>query len=362
MKPLVLHPSSGKRQTIPNNQTLEVGSGITSTIGSGQNLTLSSDTDYIVVNSAKSLNLGTGISLSQNAIERQDVGNLSIATQDNTLTFNIGYDSLTWNIAGNLIPTQDLALNLGNDLSRLGEVHTTRLDLRQDTTNTLVSSLSATSMSVVNNFNFKVLNANALRLSTTACTVLSNFTLDTTGTGNINLPNNLSSRFKIEGVSVSAQVTAANLSNLTDGSFTDLHHHNSNQIKSATSGEIIPNGAPVGVENSGGVPRLFMANAASSGNRHFAIGFSTNTFLFNTSARYFIWGEIEVPDSRWVVPTTVSDIGSVVYLSTTMGKVTLTPPVAAGTYVQKLGIITSVGSSPGTTKVLIQPSHSILNS
>ncbi len=53
-------------------------------------------------------------------------------------------------------------------------------------------------------------------------------TLATTGTGNINLPNNGSARFQIEGVAVSANVTAANLGTLTAGSSSNadaLHTH-----------------------------------------------------------------------------------------------------------------------------------------
>ena len=51
-------------------------------------------------------------------------------------------------------------------------------------------------------------------------------TLSTTGTGNINLPNNGSARFKVEGVSVGSTVTAANLGTLTNASNADaLHSH-----------------------------------------------------------------------------------------------------------------------------------------
>lgn len=52
--------------------------------------------------------------------------------------------------------------------------------------------------------------------------------LSTTGTGNINLPNNGSARFQIETVAVSANVTAANLGTLTAGAASvadSLHTH-----------------------------------------------------------------------------------------------------------------------------------------
>lgn len=62
----------------------------------------------------------------------------------------------------------------------------------------------------------------------TQFTVQAGITFNTTGSGNINLPNNGSSRFKVEGFSVSANVTAANLSTLTAGSSSNadsLHTH-----------------------------------------------------------------------------------------------------------------------------------------
>src|SRR3990167_741236 len=53
-------------------------------------------------------------------------------------------------------------------------------------------------------------------------------TLSTTSTGNIDLPNNASAKFKIETVAVSANVTAANLGTFTAGSTSNadsLHTH-----------------------------------------------------------------------------------------------------------------------------------------
>lgn len=62
----------------------------------------------------------------------------------------------------------------------------------------------------------------------TTITVQAGATLTTTSTGNINLPNNGSSKFQIETVAVSANVTAANLGTLTAGPASNadaLHTH-----------------------------------------------------------------------------------------------------------------------------------------
>lgn len=62
----------------------------------------------------------------------------------------------------------------------------------------------------------------------TAITVQAGATLATTSTGNINLPNNGSARFKVEGTSVGSTVTAPNLDTLTNGSNADALHTHSN--------------------------------------------------------------------------------------------------------------------------------------
>lgn len=61
-----------------------------------------------------------------------------------------------------------------------------------------------------------------------AVTVPAGATLQTAGTGNVDLPNNASARFKVEGAPVAASVTAANLGALTAGAASNadaLHTH-----------------------------------------------------------------------------------------------------------------------------------------
>ena len=68
-------------------------------------------------------------------------------------------------------------------------------------------------------------------------TVATGKTLGTTGTGNINLPNNGSARFQIEASSVSANVTAANLGTLTASTTSNadaLHTHSFNKLTAAS--------------------------------------------------------------------------------------------------------------------------------
>ena len=68
--------------------------------------------------------------------------------------------------------------------------------------------------------------------------IVSGATLGTVSTGNINLPNNGSARFKIEGTSVGSTVTAANLDTLTNGSDADALHTHDSAIFYGPSGEL----------------------------------------------------------------------------------------------------------------------------
>jgi len=77
----------------------------------------------------------------------------------------------------------------------------------------------------VSSGNLSLSAATAILLGTNT-TVSAGVLLSTAGSGNINLPNNGSARFQVEGVAVSANVTAANLGLLTGGSNADaLHVH-----------------------------------------------------------------------------------------------------------------------------------------
>lgn len=194
--------------------------------------------------------------------------------------------------------------------------------------------------------------------------------LSTTGSGNINIPNRASARFQIEGTAVAGTVTADNLSILTGTNVnpigsaypnaSTMHHHTETAIFATTGESLVAGIGPVGIENSGGLPRVFYASANASGNRKFVIGFPRSNFGTDTLSDIHVAGEVTLLDSRWDVVPTVSDIGALVYLSANAGKITLTAPTTSGHYVQKVGIITNAGGAVNTSKVLIQIGPSTL--
>lgn len=190
--------------------------------------------------------------------------------------------------------------------------------------------------------------------------------LTTTGSGNINLPNNGSARFQIEGNPVSANVTAANLNILTAGPTSNadaLHVHttsgipgNANQL----SGGAITTGQIVAIVNSAGNPVWQPANAAGAGNLINAVGVSATTVGgAGSQIAVTIVGEIAVPDSVWDSVPAAANVGSRVYLSPlTPGNWTLTAPSTATQWVLKMGILTRGGS--GTSRVAIQIGEGLL--
>ena len=73
-------------------------------------------------------------------------------------------------------------------------------------------------------------------------TVQAAATLTTTGNGNINLPNNGSSRFKIETVAVSANVTSVNLGTLTAGIASNADSLHTHTLSASLPAKFIPVG------------------------------------------------------------------------------------------------------------------------
>lgn len=191
----------------------------------------------------------------------------------------------------------------------------------------------------------------------TAVTVQSGATLTTTGTGNINLPNNGSARFKIESTSVGSTVTAPNLDTLTNGSNADaLHTHSGVSASSVaitkTADENLSAGNLLALGFNGGTPICNKADANGSGTRPNAVGFTAAAVTASNPATIVVSGEVAVADASWDSVPTTSDVGAPVYMSETAGNVTLTAPSTSGSTVQKVGIV-SVGGS-GAVKVLVQ--------
>jgi hypothetical protein len=191
----------------------------------------------------------------------------------------------------------------------------------------------------------------------TAVTVQAGVTLATTGSGNINLPNNGSARFQIESTSVGSTVTAPNLDTLTNGSNADaLHTHSGVSASSVaitkTADENLSAGNLLALGFNGGTPICNKADANGAGTRTNAVGFTAAAVTASNPATIVVSGEVAVADASWDSVPTTSDVGAPVYMSETAGNVTLTAPSTSGSTVQKVGIV-SVGGT-GAVKVLVQ--------
>jgi len=193
----------------------------------------------------------------------------------------------------------------------------------------------------------------------TNITVAAGKVLGTTGTGNIDLPNNASAKFKIEGVAItSLLVTAPNLDTLCNGSdATALHTHSTGNVVAAVAGESLPVvGSQLGFENVTGSPRAFLAAAANAGNRRRSVGVNLAIAAAAGAAVSIITAgaELAIPDSQWDALPAVTDVGAIAYLSKTAGKAALSVAAfVAGDSVQQVGIITR--GATNAVKLLIQP-------
>jgi hypothetical protein len=182
--------------------------------------------------------------------------------------------------------------------------------------------------------------------------------LSSPGTGNINLPNNANARFKIESVAVGATVTAPALNTLTSGANADALHVHAGLGTSAVdwpgvSGEALAAGVVVALDDSGGVPRVFRADANGAGERVNGVGFNISAVgASGLAVSVRLAGEIAVADALWDAVPTTAQVGRRVYMSETVGNVTLTAPALPGSMVLRVGIV-SVGGA-GVTRLIIQ--------
>lgn len=195
-----------------------------------------------------------------------------------------------------------------------------------------------------------------LAIDGATATVQAGRTLDTTGTGNINLPSNGSARFNIESVAVGATVTALNLDTLTDGSDASaLHTHGVSTI-SGTSGEALDAGELVSIADVVGVPKVFKADADGTGTTPNGFAIVTNTVAgVDLAVTLQTGGEIVVADLQWDVVPVVGDVGKEVFMSTTPGNVTITAPAVGS--VRRVGFVTVGGV--GAVKIAISIGNAI---
>lgn len=95
-----------------------------------------------------------------------------------------------------------------------------------------------------------------------------------------------------------------------------------------TAGEDIAAGAPVIIVNDTGSPVLEEGDANVAA-RQRVFGVATAAILDLASGDITTFGPVPVPDAVWDVLPAVGDVGSPVYLSTTVGQLTITAPGGA---------------------------------
>jgi len=271
-------------------------------------------------------------------------GALSIGAT-NASSVGIGRSGITTTVTGGLSQT------------------TGAVNLTANAASVLSTSAGALNLDGAAGINLKggATTAVAINSAGTAITVQAGAVLATTGSGNINLPNNGSARFQIEGSAVGSTVTAANLNTVTNGSNADaLHTHTglgTPPTTTATAGEAISANNVVAIQNSGGNPRLFKADANGASPLFNAVGIATAAISSGNSGTYQAVGEISVADAVWDALPAVGDVGSLVFVSETAGNLTLTAPTTSGSYVQPIGTVTRGGT--GAVKVELRIGESV---
>lgn len=307
---------------------------------------------------------------------------IDLVVNGNTTLGDTSADDIVFNgrINSNIIPKTSNLYTIGTSALRFAEVDATQFLARADNVNSSYAALDSDSLLSSGSFDIDgygtlfigVTHIGGIHIGRTGITTTADgyFTINpgallkTSGTGNINLPNNSSARFRIEGIPVGPTVTAVNLDTLTDGSDADsLHTHS---VVSAIAivgitGEAIAIGELVAWDGYAGAPRIFKALAIDGyGELNNVVGVADGYSLGSGSTlTVLVTGEVNIPDGQWDVVPTVTDVGKLAYLSEIAGNWTLTGPTNPGSFAQKCGIVTRGG--PGTSNIVIQIGDSFLN-
>lgn len=176
-------------------------------------------------------------------------------------------------------------------------------------------------------------------------------TLSTTGSGNINLPNNGSARFKIEGTSVGATVTAPTLDTLSNGSSADaLHTHTS--VSSASNLSV--SGLTLFATPLAGEVGYISANNTAARARANVAGTSGAVGVYNSvSGALVVSGKVSI----LLEPSLTLSAGDKIYLSvSTAGRATNVEPSGSGETSLILGRLldtTSYNGSVGSAQPCI---------
>jgi len=214
------------------------------------------------------------------------------------------------------------------------------ISLNGNTDSTIKTSAGSLTLDGYAGLNLLVNGSPLLDISPGAITIPAGVVLGTTGSGNINLPNNASAKFEIEGVSVDGYVTANNLSTLTDGGdATLLHTHSAGslawgQLAPSVSGLTgsLSSGVVGYVDSSGALVQTDSSIITSS----YMAGVGTSTT------------NLQVAGVVSVVATSSLTVGGPVYLDqgANAGKVTSVAPSS--------GVVAQVGIAVSASKMLIQ--------
>ena len=192
-----------------------------------------------------------------------------------------------------------------------------------------------------------------LILLDTNFTIQAGTLLTTTGSGNINLPNNGSARFQIETVAVSADVTAANLGTLTAGPASDasaLHTHAGLGVAAYTAGEALSQYDLVYAKWDGANQRVYKAIATAEATSR-VVGMTTTAAGAGAAVSVTPVGQSKA--NFGAAPATTT-FGQPVYLSdATAGQATLTAPSASGSVSVRIGYLVECNGALTSCKVQI---------
>lgn len=390
---------SGITTTVTGNLTQTTGavsltgnaaSSFTTTTG-GLTLTGAGDSTWstsagnLTVDAYTNLNLGTtaadAINLGQSGVTTTVTGNLtqttgavsltgnassSLTTSAGALTLTGAADSIWSTSAGNLAIDAAGNLNLGGtnadaiNLGYTGVTTTVTGNLTQTTGAVSLTGNAASSFTTTAG-NLTLGGASTIRLQTNATPadrlIISDSTiivqngveLGFTGTGNIDLPL----QFQINNVPVTTNVTAGNLNTLTGGASADgLHTHTGGGL-SVLAGENINAGAPVILADASGVAKAYHGDADGTGTRTYVVGFAPTAITAANSGTLQCAGEIAVQDAIWDVVPVAANVGYPVFLSESIGKLTLTPPSTSGSTVLRCGFVSAATNGTGNTVKMV---------
>lgn len=128
-------------------------------------------------------------------------------------------------------------------------------------------------------------------------------------------------------------------------------------IAPIVAGENLAAGAPVAVDDNGGSPGGFLADADGTDVRANCVGLAQAAIASAASGNIVTSGQVDVPDAQWAAVPGTGDVGLPVYISTTPGILTLTAP-GSGAYVSRVGTVYRGGA--GQVRVLVNVVDPIL--